>query len=173
MQSYLTSGFLLLSLVLQIGTQCDAAAFAPGDDLVETLQGVEMVDSDLSTRQNRRGSLSVVIVRALGLNGDGLMKTNSVARMWYSSFYYQTNEIKSDNPTWNAVYNLGVVETHLPLKVEVWDKDVGKDDLLISCIKYLTQGIHTFTCSGNGQVEVNYSLICEPGLTGSQCEVGK
>ncbi|MEQ2314807.1 hypothetical protein AMECASPLE_015821, partial [Ameca splendens] len=59
-----------------IGTQCDAAAFAPGDDLVETLQGVEMVNSDLSTWQNMRGTLSVIIVRALGLNGDGLMKTN-------------------------------------------------------------------------------------------------
>ncbi|MED6265267.1 hypothetical protein CHARACLAT_023598 [Characodon lateralis] len=173
MQSYLTSGFLLLSLVLQIGNRCDAAAFAPGDDLVETLQGVEMVHSDLSTQKNMMGSLSVIIVRALGLNGDGLMKTNAVARMWYSSIYHETNEIKSDNPTWNAVYNLGVVETHLPLKVEVWDKDVGKDDLLISCTQYLTQGTHTFTCSGNGQVEVKYSLICEPGLTGSQCEVGK
>ncbi|KAK5618701.1 hypothetical protein CRENBAI_013495 [Crenichthys baileyi] len=132
-----------------------------------------MADSDLSTRRTMMGTLSVIIVRALGLNGDGLKQTNSVARMWYSSFYHQTSEIKSDNPTWNAVYNLGVVETHLPLKIEVVDKDVGKDDLLISCTNFLTQGTHTFTCSGNGQVEVKYSLTCEPHLTGSKCELEK
>ncbi|MEQ2226870.1 hypothetical protein ILYODFUR_031690, partial [Ilyodon furcidens] len=108
MQSYLTSGFLLLSLLLQIGTQCDAAAFAPGDDLVETLQGVEMVDSDLSNQRNMRGTLSVIIVQARGLNGDGLMQTNAIGRMWYDAFYFETHEIKSDNPVWNSVYNLGV-----------------------------------------------------------------
>ncbi|XP_027893165.1 perforin-1-like [Xiphophorus couchianus] len=164
MPSCLTSGFLLLSLLLQIGT--NAAPLEPGHDLLE-----DTADGDVDARRNMLGTLSVIIVRGIGLNGDKIGDTDAFARMWYGAMSFSTPKIKSDNPTWNAVFNLGHVETHLPLKVEVWDQDVANDDCLISCTHYLTQGTHTFTCQGNGQVEVNYSLTCDPGLTGNQCEL--
>ncbi|KAM4595760.1 perforin-1-like [Fundulus diaphanus] len=117
-----------------------------------------------------KGTLTVTIVRAWGLDGDKIGKTDAFAKMWYGSIYHRTTKIKSDNPTWNAEFKLGHVDTHLSLKVEVWDEDVANDDRLISCTRQLLQGSHTFTCSGNGNVEVKYTLKCDAYLTGNRCE---
>lgn len=62
------------------------------------------------------------------------------------------------------------VDTHSRLKIEVWDEDWGRDDLLISCVKSLRQGTHRFTCQANkGTVEIRYSLTCDRYLTGDRC----
>lgn len=62
------------------------------------------------------------------------------------------------------------VDTHLSLKIEVWDEDWGRDDLLVSCVKYLRQGKHTLTCQDNkGTVQIQYTLTCDRHLTGDRC----
>lgn len=135
MPSCLTSGFLLLSLLLQIGT--NAAPLEPGHDLLE-----DTADGDVDARRNMLGTLSVIIVRGIGLNGDKIGDTDawvdaqlkvwepgspdeqqksinlsffspvdSLARMWYGAMSFSTPKIKSDNPTWNAVFNLGHVSS--------------------------------------------------------------
>lgn len=116
------------------------------------------------------GRLSVTIVKAWDLKGDWAGKTEAYVKMWYGSNYRQTQMIKSNNPHWNARYDLGQVDTHTYLKIQVWDKDPGRDDLLGSCGKLLSQGTHMFHCyAKKGGVEVRYTLTCDKYLTGPHC----
>ncbi|KAI9999592.1 hypothetical protein NQD34_018372 [Periophthalmus magnuspinnatus] len=116
------------------------------------------------------GLLTVTIVRAWGLKGDFIGKTDSYVKMWYGPHYRQTRVIKSNNPAWNERYDLGMVDTHADMKIELWDEDLGPDDRLISCLHPLTQGTRPIVCnSRKGGVEVHYTLTCDQHLTGSRC----
>uniref|UniRef100_A0A087Y2L7 Perforin 1.3 n=1 Tax=Poecilia formosa TaxID=48698 RepID=A0A087Y2L7_POEFO len=117
-----------------------------------------------------RGTLAVTIVRGWNLKGDLVAQTDGYAKMFYGSIQRKTKIIKSNNPKWNAEFNLGKVDTRLTLKIEVWDEDPKHDDLLVHCEKYLSPGTHTFTCKGkSGNVEAKYTLKCDPYLTGEKC----
>ncbi|XP_014826246.1 PREDICTED: perforin-1-like [Poecilia mexicana] len=117
-----------------------------------------------------RGTLSVTIVRGWDLYGDDFSVTDGYAKMFYGSIQHRTKMIESNNPWWNAEFNLGKVDTRLTLKIEVWDEDPKYDDLLVHCEKYLSPGTHTFMCKGKfGNVEAKYTLKCDPYLTGEQC----
>ncbi|KAI9525649.1 hypothetical protein NQZ68_006198 [Dissostichus eleginoides] len=62
------------------------------------------------------------------------------------------------------------VDTHGGLKVEVWDKDLNFDDHLRSCVVYLSQGTHRHSCPAKkGGFEFQYTLTCDPHLTGDRC----
>ncbi|MEQ2201752.1 hypothetical protein XENOCAPTIV_017468 [Xenoophorus captivus] len=135
--------------------------------------GVPNLGTNCCPVEASKGTLSVTIVQAWGLNGDKIGKTDAFAEMWYGSISQKTNKIRSHNPTWNTVFNLGNVDTKFSLKVEVWDKDPIKDDLLISCTRLLTQGSRSFTCSGIGNVLVKYTLTCDAYLTGDKCNYYK
>ncbi|XP_041789641.1 perforin-1-like [Chelmon rostratus] len=116
------------------------------------------------------GNLTVTIIRAWDLKGDFLGKTDSFATMWYGSTKHKTRVIKSNNPEWNESFDLGTVGTHLDLKVEVWDRDIGKDDRLGSCSLSLNPGTHKPSCPAkNGGFEFQYTLTCDPYLTGQGC----
>ncbi|XP_043970625.1 perforin-1-like [Gambusia affinis] len=117
-----------------------------------------------------RGTLSVTIVRGWNLYGDQIGQTDGYAKMYYGSISHKTKMIESNNPRWNAEFKLGKVDTSLVLKIEVWDEDWKYDDLLITCGKYLIPGSHMFTCQSDlGNVEVKYTLTCDPYLTGEKC----
>uniref|UniRef100_A0A3Q2E3W9 Perforin-1-like n=1 Tax=Cyprinodon variegatus TaxID=28743 RepID=A0A3Q2E3W9_CYPVA len=135
-----------------------------------TCSGVPNLGTNCCPKEASKGTLSVTIVRGWDLKGDPVVTTKAFVKMWYGSIYHQTSTIKSNNPTWNAVYNLGHVDTQISLKIEVWDEDPGKDDRIISCTKQLSQGSRSFTCSGKGNVEVKYSLKCDSYLTGDRCD---
>ncbi|XP_023190288.1 perforin-1-like [Xiphophorus maculatus] len=132
------------------------------------------LSSDCCPLYASRGNLSVTIVRGWNLYGDVIGKTDGYAKMFYGSISHQTQVIISDEPQWNAEFDLGKVDTSLALKIEVWDQDWKYHDLLIECMKYLSQGTHTFTCkSALGNVEVKYTLTCDPHLTGEKCNLYK
>ncbi|XP_045904265.1 perforin-1-like [Micropterus dolomieu] len=119
-----------------------------------------------------RGTLEVTIVRAWKLYGDypATSPTDSYAKMKYGSFQHTTEVIESDNPSWNAHFNLGKVTTYWFLDIEVWDQDWQYDDLLGSCRIMVWQGTHTITCAADtGGFEVKYTLTCDPYLTGGKC----
>ncbi|GLD52104.1 perforin-1-like protein [Lates japonicus] len=125
-------------------------------------------------QQSRRGTLVVTIVQAWDLYGDFWGTTDGYAEMWYGSIHRKTEMINSDDPRWNARYDLGKVDTSLKLKVEVWDEDWQHPDLLGSCERSLQQGTHTITCSAySGRFEVRYTLTCDPYLTGEKCHLYK
>uniref|UniRef100_A0A3P8X4J9 MACPF domain-containing protein n=1 Tax=Cynoglossus semilaevis TaxID=244447 RepID=A0A3P8X4J9_CYNSE len=94
--------------------------------------------------ETRRGNLRVTIVRAWGLKGDPVGKTEAF---------------------------LGYLELRHNKYIEVWDEDVFRDDRLGSCVRNLRQGSHTFICSvQRGGIEIRYSLTCDRHLTGNQCQ---
>lgn len=63
------------------------------------------------------------------------------------------------------------VNINSELTVEVWDEDTSYDDKLVWCTNPLRMGTHTFTCHEDGsRFQVEYTLICDPYLTGDKCE---
>ncbi|XP_042278606.1 perforin-1-like [Thunnus maccoyii] len=132
--------------------------------------GIPNLAPDCCPQQAWKGTLVVTIVQAWGLKGDYWGQTEGYATMRYGSIYHKTRVIGSNYPRWNAQYNLGKVDTHLGLRIEVWDEDWSSDDLLGSCERELSQGTHRFTCSASrGGVEIRYTLTCDRHLTGNRC----
>ncbi|XP_038819320.1 perforin-1-like [Salvelinus namaycush] len=133
------------------------------------------LDSNCCLRKVSQGRLVVTVVRAWGLLGDykwiaGV--TEGYAVVTYGSNSHKTNVIPSNNPVWNAIFDMGPFDKDLSLKVEVWDEDpASKDDNLLDCTVDLQQGTHGHRCNnGGGGFYFLYTLTCDPHLTGDKCE---
>ncbi|XP_062396153.1 perforin-1-like [Sardina pilchardus] len=128
---------------------------------------------DCCPLRTHRGRLRVSVLRAWGLKGDPVGRTEGYVRFWYDGHYRRTRWIKSnDNPVWNSHFDLGNVDTRAKLRIEAWDKDVKHDDRLGRCEFYLRPGSHHHTCwLKRGRFTFSYNLQCDPYLTGPTCNI--
>ncbi|XP_063062628.1 perforin-1-like [Engraulis encrasicolus] len=121
----------------------------------------------------KKGRLRVTVNNAwsLGAGLDPVGPPDPYVNVRYWNRFYQTHYIKdTENPTWNIAYDLGHVEAHHHLNLEVWDKDLQYDDHLGTCTTTLIEGSHTNSCGiKSGGFSYSYSLTCDPYLTGNQC----
>ncbi|CAJ1054050.1 perforin-1-like [Xyrichtys novacula] len=117
------------------------------------------------------GTLEVTVIRAWDLKGDPIGRTEGYVKVRYGSHYRQTHMVKCHNPWWNAYYHFGKVDTHGVLHVELWDEDWPHHQHLGQCSWHLNQGTHRLGCPANhGGFEIQYTLTCDPHLTGGRCE---
>ncbi|XP_053182051.1 perforin-1-like [Scomber japonicus] len=122
--------------------------------------------------QTSRGRLVVTIIRAWNLRGDFIGNTHGYVQLWYSGMHRKTHIVESNDPWWNSHIDFGMVDTHLHLTVQAWDEKyfLFIDKLLGSCVRYVSQGTHSFTCGASvGGFEVRYTLTCDRHLTGDRC----
>ncbi|XP_075784803.1 perforin-1-like [Pelodiscus sinensis] len=125
----------------------------------------------------RRGlaRLSVHVLWGRDLQGDPITATDAYVKVFFQGWELRTRHIENnDNPEWNQVLDFGVVT--LPekpeLEVQVWDKDVFRDDNIGSCVTRLRAGRNDeLTCNlKQGHVVFSYSLECGPNLGGDSCQ---
>ncbi|KAG7222602.1 hypothetical protein INR49_008304 [Caranx melampygus] len=129
------------------------------------------LDYNCCPRQKSRGNLKVTIVQASNLYGDIASVTEAYAKLRYGSIYRTTSVISSNDPRWNAYYDLGNVDTNLKLEVEVWDEDPEEDDRLVKCSFSIERGTHARTCRESlGSFKVEFTLTCDRHLTGWRCD---
>uniref|UniRef100_A0A673ZR95 Perforin-1-like n=1 Tax=Salmo trutta TaxID=8032 RepID=A0A673ZR95_SALTR len=124
-------------------------------------------DSNCCLRKVSQGRLVVTVVRAWGLCGDYQWIAGDT-----EAYNHQTDVIPSNNPVWNATFDMGPFDKDLSLNVVVWDYDpVAEDDNLSDCTFDLEQGTHEHWCNNSGEVfYFLYTLTCDPHLTGDKCE---
>uniref|UniRef100_A0A3B1KKI0 Perforin-1-like n=1 Tax=Astyanax mexicanus TaxID=7994 RepID=A0A3B1KKI0_ASTMX len=121
---------------------------------------------------SQRGWMSVTVIRAWGLKGDPVGKTEGYVKVWYEGQFRQTHWIRSNDPWWNLRYDLGNVYSGGRLRLEVWDKDVRYDDHLGGCSVSVRTGKHRHACGLNrGGFEFSYELHCDQHLTGPTCNI--
>ncbi|XP_075784797.1 perforin-1-like isoform X4 [Pelodiscus sinensis] len=125
----------------------------------------------------RRGlaRLKVRVMSGTDLWGDVSTATDGYVLVFFKKKRLQTRLIEdNDNPEWNEDLNFGIVT--LPekpkLKVEVWDSDGMRDDLLGGCFTQLKAGRNVMIVCNleRGHVVFSYSLECGPNLGGDSCQ---
>ncbi|XP_038823848.1 perforin-1-like [Salvelinus namaycush] len=131
------------------------------------------LDSNCCLRKVSQGGLVVTVVRAWELWGDYYWiagDTEGYAVVTYGSKSHKTNVIPSNNPVWNATFDMGPFDKDLSLNVAVWDDDpVDKDDNLLGCTFDLEQGTHGHWCNNSWEsFYFLYTLNCDPDLTGDK-----
>ncbi|KAK6301045.1 hypothetical protein J4Q44_G00291430 [Coregonus suidteri] len=112
------------------------------------------LDSNCCLKEVSKGRLVVTVVRAWGLLEDPEWiagDTDAYAVVTYGSYSHQTNVITSNDPVWNATFDMGPFDKDLRLTVEVWDEDfMGYNDKLKYCTFNLEQGTHERLCNNSG-----------------------
>ncbi|XP_018428544.1 PREDICTED: perforin-1-like [Nanorana parkeri] len=125
---------------------------------------------------SKRGLAKVVVTvkSASGLWGDHYpMKTDGYVIVSVGLVSARTQTILgNDNPNWDTRLDLGLLKLSsvTNFKLEVWDDDIGDDDLLGTCKKSIVSGEKDEVCYlKHGSVTFTVSAQCVPHLTGPLC----
>ncbi|XP_069041155.1 perforin-1-like [Lepisosteus oculatus] len=118
--------------------------------------------------------LRVFDLKAQGLYGDLLGKTDGSVRVSYGEIIRQTGVINNnDNPIWHETLEFGSITISMAtqLKFEVYDADhVWNSDLLGKCSFPLQQGTVKNVCYfKHGTFFFSYTAECAPSLGGPEC----
>ncbi|KAG6926581.1 perforin 1 [Chelydra serpentina] len=137
----------------------------PGDGSTNTM---------CCSRERGLASLAVTVVRANGLRGDLIGATDAYVKVFFGGREIRTGTIwNNNNPVWNRHMDFGTIRVTVAsqLRVEVWDKDRWRDDLLGTCTVPLTSGgLRQRECYlKHGRIWFRYSLPCGPHLRGQIC----
>ncbi|XP_042333300.1 perforin-1-like isoform X2 [Sceloporus undulatus] len=140
-----------------------------------TCQADAVVNDMCCAWERGRARLSFTISSGSNLWGDHFTATDAYVKVFFHDQERQTRVIGNNNhPNWSETLDFGVVTLHGydPFTVELWDKDVWRDDLLQKCRGSLVAGGGPvwFTCySSHGRIEFSYLLECGRTLGGPSC----
>ncbi|XP_032619836.1 perforin-1-like [Chelonoidis abingdonii] len=135
--------------------------------------GNPLTDSMCCSVKRGTARLKVHVLQGTDLWGDALSATDAYVKVFFQGQIMETGVIHDNNPIWSQDLDFGPVTLPLKpeLKIEVWDKDLWKDEHLGVCTAYLEVGrSETLTCSlEHGLVLYSYTLECGPNLGGTNC----
>ncbi|KAM9148973.1 perforin-1-like [Pangshura tecta] len=137
----------------------------PGDSSTNTV---------CCSQQRGLARLTVTVERANGLRGDLIGATDAYIKVFFAGREIWTNIIwNNNNPVWNRQMDFGTIHVTIAsqFRVEVWDKDKWRDDLLGACnIPLKSGGPHHRECYlKHGRIWFHYTLPCGPHLRGQIC----
>ncbi|XP_012685231.2 perforin-1-like [Clupea harengus] len=100
-------------------------------------------------------------IRAYGLSGDAWSPPDPYVKVFCGNAFGGTTEfIKNNaNPSWSAAFSFPHGRPGDALKLEVWDKDLMRDDHLGTCTTTVQNGSNSMSCSlRKGRVQFRYEL---------------
>ncbi|XP_074811198.1 perforin-1-like [Natator depressus] len=137
----------------------------PGDSFTNTM---------CCSQQRGLARLTVTVERANGLRGDPIGATDAYVKVFFEGREIRTRTISNNNnPVWYRHMDFGTIHVTIAsqFRVEVWDKDWRRDDLLGSCtVPLKSGGPRQRECYlKRGRIWFRYSLPCGPNLRGQRC----
>ncbi|XP_051544538.1 perforin-1-like [Myxocyprinus asiaticus] len=108
-------------------------------------------------------NLRVSALRARDLPGDAFgNKPDAYVKIWCGATSGGMTDFEkgNSNPSWTAEFNFPNAKVKDNLKLEVWDKDMIKDDKLGTCIKTIESGYKDCNCNldKGGTLYFSYEL---------------
>ncbi|XP_053085056.1 uncharacterized protein LOC128317321 [Pangasianodon hypophthalmus] len=95
-------------------------------------------------------ALRVYRMHGKGLKGDALGNApDPYVKMYVRNiFVTRTSVIKSSsNPIWSSTLTSNTAQINNELKLQVWDEDIQKDDLLGVCYTQVKRGSYSYQCT--------------------------
>ncbi|CAN9505096.1 unnamed protein product [Ophioblennius macclurei] len=138
--------------------------------------GHRMVDSNCCPKAPGVARLSVKVVRAEGLWGDGFTRTDGYVKVAYGAQGAATPVVWNDDfPQWNYQIHFGTVnlEQKLPVRFEIWDRDHAWDDNLLGSASVVPttggKSERKFRLK-HGALIIRLTVQCGPNLQGALCQ---
>ncbi|XP_074152627.1 perforin-1 isoform X2 [Sminthopsis crassicaudata] len=137
-------------------------------------QANSFTNEDCCPREKGLAHLELSNFSAKNLWGDTFTSTDAYIKVFFHNKELRSPVVENNNnPTWRVKLDFGTVQlaAEAPLRVQVWDRDMGwDDDLLGSCDRLPVRGEWWENCYFKyGQLTFHYQVTCLPHLKGGHC----